>query len=151
MRIRLQLEIRIDHYSLLPANLCAKQLRSSSLRAAEVALQRVAMAGAMDRIRQLEALVQEAKPDLCAGTVEQGPTDGARKLLREAGFSHVQTTAALLERDGDGPKAPALLPSGWARPPAVAWGPPPGAVVSGRSGSWRPGCTRRAARAARPT
>ena len=45
---------------------------------------------------------------------QDGKGGGARTLLREAGFSHVQTTAALLECEDDGPKALALLQSGWA-------------------------------------
>ena len=71
--------------------------------------------------------MRECKADICAGLV--GGADAAatkavddasdaRKPLRDAGFSHVQATAALLESDGDGAKALALLQSGWALPPA---------------------------------
>ena len=45
-----------------------------------------------------------------------GPAEAARKQLRDAGYSHVQTTAALLECDGDGAQALALLLGGWVRP-----------------------------------
>ena len=50
--------------------------------------------------------------------------DSPRKRLREQGYSHVQTTAALLECDGDAAKAAELLRSGWklSPPDAIATG-----------------------------
>ena len=45
------------------------------------------------------------------------PKRRPRAKLRDAGYSHVQTTAALLEVDGDGDKALDLLKSGWEPPP----------------------------------
>jgi len=69
-------------------------------------------------VGSLEALLEEVKPELCIGVVaEDEVAEGARKLLREAGFSHVQTTAALLECGGDGPKALELLKGGFTLPP----------------------------------
>ena len=41
---------------------------------------------------------EEVKPEICIGLVARRARGGrTRKLLREAGYSHVQTTAALLE------------------------------------------------------
>ena len=67
-------------------------------------------------VTSLEALVEEVKPEICLGLVAHGAAEGARKLLRDAGYSHVHTTAALLECAGDGPKALELLKSGWSLP-----------------------------------
>ena len=66
--------------------------------------------------KSLEALVQEQKPEICIGMVQQDGTDAGRKLLRDAGYSHVQATAALLESVGDGPKALELLKGGFQLP-----------------------------------
>ena len=68
-------------------------------------------------VGSLEAVVQEGKPELCVGLVAQGVAEESRRLVLDAGYSHVQTTAALLESSGEGPKALALLQSGWALPP----------------------------------
>ena len=70
--------------------------------------------------KSVAALVGELKPELCHGMLvaDGGADGGARKALRAAGYSVVQTTAALLESDGDKDKALALLQSGWALPAA---------------------------------
>ena len=71
----------------------------------------------------IDALVRELKAEICAGlTGDDGGGGGAaaaaRKPLRDAGYSHVQATAALLECDGNGNEALKLLASGWALPAA---------------------------------
>jgi len=75
----------------------------------------------------VEALVQEQKPEICLGMVAPGHAGDAHKSLREAGYSHVQATAALLECDGKGDDAIALLKGGWALPPPTAVDMPEGA------------------------
>ena len=65
--------------------------------------------------------MRELKTEICvglAGDDDGGGAAAARKPLRDAGYSHVQATAALLECDGDGNEALKLLASGWALPDA---------------------------------
>ena len=69
--------------------------------------------------QSIEALVEELKPEICVG-MAQAEGASPRKRLREAGYSHVQSTAALLECDGDAAKAAELLGSGWKLPAPVA-------------------------------
>ena len=70
-------------------------------------------------VGSIEALMQEVKAEICIGLVSETPSRSAakRRLLLSAGYSIVQTTAALLESGGDGPKALELLKGGWQLPP----------------------------------
>ena len=63
-------------------------------------------------IQSVKGLVRDLQPDICLGMVAPGSADGARKLLHDAGYSHVQITAALLEANDDGATALQLLTSG---------------------------------------
>ena len=74
-------------------------------------------------------LVHEQQAEICIGmvTAEQAGTSSRQKLM-EAGFSHVDATAALDKCRGDAEKALELLISGWssgaAKAIAASVGPP---------------------------
>jgi len=59
--------------------------------------------------------LEEQKAELCTGLVQEDLSEAAqaRRRLREAGYSHVETTAALSRCHGDADEALALLVSGW--------------------------------------
>eukprot|EP00933_Yihiella_yeosuensis_P035768 TRINITY_DN2936_c0_g1_i2.p1 TRINITY_DN2936_c0_g1~~TRINITY_DN2936_c0_g1_i2.p1 ORF type:complete len:883 (-),score=207.66 TRINITY_DN2936_c0_g1_i2:6-2654(-) len=60
-------------------------------------------------------LLEEQKAELCTGLVKAdlSAEAAARQRLREAGYSHVETTAALSRCNGEAEEALALLVSGW--------------------------------------
>merc|ERR1719201_1907247 len=66
-------------------------------------------------------MFEEQKAELCIGVVSDDMSEAAlaRKKVRDAGFGHVETTAALLHCRGNADRALDLLVSGW-QPDAMA-------------------------------
>jgi Mg-chelatase subunit ChlD len=69
----------------------------------------------------LQMMFEEQKAELCIGIVCDDMSEAAlaRKKIRDAGFGHVETTAALLHCRGNADRALDLLVSGW-QPDALA-------------------------------
>lgn len=69
----------------------------------------------------LQVMFEEQKAELCIGVVSDDMSEAAlaRKKIRDAGFGHVETTAALLHCRGNVDRALDLLVSGW-QPEAMA-------------------------------
>jgi len=66
-------------------------------------------------VKSLALLIEENQSEFCIGIVskEVSPEAASRRALMDAGFGHVESTAALERCHGDAIEALALLRSGW--------------------------------------
>eukprot|EP00441_Pelagodinium_beii_P033832 CAMPEP_0197637400 /NCGR_PEP_ID=MMETSP1338-20131121/12637_1 /TAXON_ID=43686 ORGANISM="Pelagodinium beii, Strain RCC1491" /NCGR_SAMPLE_ID=MMETSP1338 /ASSEMBLY_ACC=CAM_ASM_000754 /LENGTH=1270 /DNA_ID=CAMNT_0043209821 /DNA_START=41 /DNA_END=3853 /DNA_ORIENTATION=- len=74
-------------------------------------------------------VLEEQKAEICSGLVQEDLSEAAqaRRRLREAGYSHLETTAALSRCHGDAEEALALLVSGWTPQQLAVASPAPAA------------------------